>query len=132
MTESEPISESALIQLRLFRRQYLQLLDLRHLTWPSSDYLRKSDVQEWLYESCFLDSDSNVLPPESYRLRVLKPLLAQIEQSIVDPEEDVSLCLCFRTMAINILSPLISSISLYSDHFSPYIGNIRQSHVYSS
>lgn len=29
------------------------------------------------------------LPSERYQLRVLKPLLAKIEQAIEDPEEDV-------------------------------------------
>lgn len=86
----EPFEPDALQQLQLFRRQYLQLQDIQSLTWPSSDYLRIANVQEWIYEQCFQTVDSSVLPPERYQLRILKPLLARIENAIVDPEEDVS------------------------------------------
>lgn len=83
------LPQDTLKQLKLFRRQYLQLLDIQHLTWPSPDHLRNSHVQEWIFKNCF-EEGANVLPPERYRLRVLKPLLAKIEKAIVDPEEDVS------------------------------------------
>lgn len=86
----EPLEPDSLQQLQLFRRQYLQLQDIQSLTWPSSDYLRRANVQKWIYEQCFQTVDSSVLPPERYQLRILKPLLARIENAIVDPEEDVS------------------------------------------
>lgn len=76
-------------QLLIFRRQCLQLSDLQHISWPSSNSLRKYAVQEWIYEQLFADNEHHFLPPERYRLRLLKPLLAKIETSIVDPEEDV-------------------------------------------
>lgn len=88
------ISNEALNQIRLFRRQYLQLLDTHNLTWPSPDTLRSSQAQEWIYENLFqADNVDRFLPPERYRLRILKLLMSKIESSIVDPEEDVSVFL---------------------------------------
>lgn len=84
------VPEEALAQLQLFHRQYQQLLDLPHLTWPADEHLRNAGAQEWIYERCFQDTSNAVLPPERYRLRVLKPLLSKIEKAIVDPDEDVS------------------------------------------
>ena len=72
-----------------FKRQYLQLIEPKDLSWPAHDTLRNIDLQTWLYYNLF-DTDSKVyLPPERYRLRVLKQLLKSIEESITDPEEDV-------------------------------------------
>lgn len=106
--ETADFSPEALNQLKLFCRQYLQLLDVQQITWPSSEYLRKANVQEWIYNKCFRD-DEDVLPPERYRLRVLKSLLSKIENAIVDPEEDVRLDYCFSTMCLSIF--LISILS---------------------
>lgn len=90
LTASDGVFTSeCMAQLLLFRRQCLQLLDLQHLTWPSPDILRKYTVQDWIYYQLFTDNDSHFLPPTRYRLRLLKPLLAKIEESIIDPEEDV-------------------------------------------
>jgi hypothetical protein len=87
---TQHISEEALHQIRLLRRQYLQLLDAQNLKWPSPDTLRSSQAQEWIYENLFqTDNISHFLPPERYRLRILKLLMSKIEASIVDPEEDV-------------------------------------------
>lgn len=123
-------SENALYQLRLFRRQYLQLVDLHNLTWPAAEYLRNANVQEWIFENCF--EDDGFLPPERYRLGTLKPLLRKVEESIVDPEEDVSdhcpsvSCHVRRNEVHVLLFPPILIVTLL------YIGNIRQSHVHSS
>ena len=76
-------------QLLLFRRQYLQLFEPDFLAWPPKQLLRDPDVQVWLYQKLFDVELNPRLPPERYQVRVLKPLLAKIEQSIVDPEEDV-------------------------------------------
>ena len=76
-------------QLLIFRRQYLQLFEPDFLTWPPSQLLRDPSVQSWLYRTLFDKSRHDRLPPARYQVRVLKPLLAKIEQSIQDPEEDV-------------------------------------------
>jgi len=76
-------------ELRLFRRQVLQLLPLPHVSWPSPSSLRKASCQDWIYDNLF-DAEKNIsLPSERYQLLILKPLLAKIEDSISDPEEDV-------------------------------------------
>lgn len=76
-------------QLLLFRRQYLQLFEPDFLAWPPKQLLRDSAVQSWLYANLFDIDKNSKLPPERYQIRVLKPLLAKIEQSIEEPEEDV-------------------------------------------
>jgi hypothetical protein len=102
---TQDISQEALHQIRLFRRQYLQLLDTQNLTWPSSDTLRSSQAQEWIYENLFQTDDiTHFLPPERYRLRILKLLMSKIETSIVDPEEDVRKCWFSLSSAIFLIS----------------------------
>ena len=76
-------------QLLLFRRQYLQLFEPDFLSWPPKQLLRDADVQAWLYHNLFEAERNFRLPPGRYQIRVLKPLLAKIEQSIEDPDEDV-------------------------------------------
>ncbi|RMY59089.1 hypothetical protein D0863_12050 [Hortaea werneckii] len=75
-------------QLLLFKRQYLQLVEPGFLTWPPKQLLRNADAQSWLFKNMFDPERNDRLPPERYQLRVLKPLLTRIEQSIEDPEED--------------------------------------------
>ncbi|GAB7346045.1 hypothetical protein MBLNU457_4811t1 [Dothideomycetes sp. NU457] len=75
-------------ELRLFRRQVLQLLPLPHISWPSPFSLRQAPCQDWIYDNLF-DAEKNIsLPSERYQLSILKPLLAKIEDSITNPEED--------------------------------------------
>ncbi|KAK4546529.1 hypothetical protein LTR36_001746 [Oleoguttula mirabilis] len=75
-------------QLLLFRRQYQQLVEPDFLAWPPKQLLRDAGVQSWLYKRLFNAERNDRLPPERYQLRVLKLLLAKIEQAIEDPEED--------------------------------------------
>lgn len=78
-------------QLLLFRRQYGQLVEHDFLAWPPKQLLRDAGAQTWLYRKLFDHERNSRLPPERYQLRVLKSLLAKIEQSIEDPEEDVGI-----------------------------------------
>lgn len=110
-------------QLSLFSRQYFQMLELPHLTWPSTRILRNSDHQEWMFEHMFDETSIQFPLPERYRLRVLKPLLARIEQSIVDPEEDVSTLLPFFCYYAR-LHTHVTFLMLYSRA----TGDFRQSH----
>ena len=73
-------------ELQIFKRQVLQLVDPSELQWPSKDALRSQDVQSRIYQRLF---QSEHPPPERYQLRVLKKLLKFIEESIVNPDEDV-------------------------------------------
>ncbi|KAI1179524.1 S-adenosyl-L-methionine-dependent methyltransferase [Nemania sp. FL0916] len=75
-------------QLRLFRRQYLQLFEPDFLAWPHAQLLRRSDAQAWLFKHLFDESRNPRLPPERYQLRVLRPLIDRIEKAIQDPDED--------------------------------------------
>ncbi|KAJ2974235.1 hypothetical protein NUW58_g8723 [Xylaria curta] len=75
-------------QLRLLRRQYLQLFEPDFLAWPHPQLLRRSDAQAWLFKHLFDEGRNPRLPPERYQLRVLRPLISRIEKSIQDPDED--------------------------------------------
>lgn len=81
-------------ELELFERQVLQLVDPKELQWPSGDSIRSLDAQERIYQRLF---QSEHPPPERYQLRVLKKLLSLVEESIVDPDEDVGGIVCFHS-----------------------------------
>ncbi|ATY66297.1 Methyltransferase-16, putative [Cordyceps militaris] len=67
-----------------FCYQYLQLEAEPSL--PPAELLKLPDAQETLYERAFADS-LPYQPPQRYRLRVLKALVAAIENSIDDWEQ---------------------------------------------
>jgi protein-lysine N-methyltransferase EEF2KMT len=81
-------------QLVVFRRQYYQLFEPDFLAWPPKQLLKDADVQAWIYNNLFNHDNNVYLPPDRYQVRVLKPLLAKIEKSIEDPEEDVGCASC--------------------------------------
>lgn len=68
--------------------QYFQLVEPPNLAIPPGDVLVRPDVQTALYERMF-DEALTPLPPATYRTRVLKLIIARIEDSISNPEEDV-------------------------------------------
>lgn len=72
-----------------FCRQYLQLEP--DPEFPPNDYLKLSDVQEAIYIKVFADGAVLYSPPVRYQHRILKRLVAQIESSIDDGDEYVSL-----------------------------------------
>lgn len=82
-------------ELQIFKRQVLQLVDPNELQWPAKDALRSLNVQSRIYQRLF---QSEHPPPERYQLRVLKKLLNLIEESIVDPDEDVG-CTLFKSFS---------------------------------
>lgn len=75
--------------LRLLAAQYFQLVEPQFLSIPSGHTLVRPSVQESVYRDMFSESTVWPLPPARYRMRVLKSLLSKIEDSILDPEEDV-------------------------------------------
>jgi len=83
------IASDELVQLRILQRQYLQLVEPSQLRWPDAQVLKRPDVQAWIFLHMFDESSIKSLPPERYQLRALKLLIAKLERSIVDPEEDV-------------------------------------------
>jgi hypothetical protein len=74
-----------------FKNQYLQQLSPQDLSYPPLDVLRRESTQQQLWTSIFCEDALNYPPPERYEARVLKELLQRIEESIVDPDEDVGL-----------------------------------------
>lgn len=97
-----------LVQLCLFRRQYLQRLSPSQLIYPDINILRQGSAQEWLYKNVFSystssndDANERVIlskgggladkgyvcqrsfaPPVRYQLQVLKEMVGKIERSI--------------------------------------------------
>lgn len=69
--------------------QYHQLLEPHNLSFPPGTILIKSGVQRLVYERMFDPNNVWPMPPVGYRIRVLKLLLAILEDSISDPEQDV-------------------------------------------
>jgi hypothetical protein len=80
---------SNLSQLRILQRQYFQLVEPHQLRWPDDAMLKAPDVQLWLFHHLFDATNITSPPPARYQLRFLKQLVAKLERSITDPEEDV-------------------------------------------
>lgn len=78
-------------QLERLIAQYFQLVDPRDLyhSLPSSTTLKDPKVQAILYQEMFHETSVSQIPPVSYRIRVLKEILARIEEALSDPEQDV-------------------------------------------
>lgn len=74
--------------IRVLVAQYFQLVDPQNLSIPPGSILVQPQVQAALYERMF-EETLTPLPPATYRTRVLKLILARIEESLTDPEEDV-------------------------------------------
>lgn len=74
--------------IQLLAAQYFQLVDPPLLSIPPGNVLLRPKVQTVLYERMF-DETLTPLPPSTYRTRVLKLIIARIEASISNPEEDV-------------------------------------------
>lgn len=81
MSEIEPVE--------LLRRQYLQVLDPKELTFPESSILRLPDTQQEIYDGLFKEGGVAFDPPIRYQYRVLKKIVHELENAILDPDEDV-------------------------------------------
>ncbi|KAL4753391.1 hypothetical protein BDW72DRAFT_168936 [Aspergillus terricola var. indicus] len=75
-------------ELALLTAQYFQQVDPRSLSLPDGPTLVSPTIQAAIYEKMFNEDTAWPLPPASYQTRVLKTIIAQIENSISDPEED--------------------------------------------
>lgn len=102
-----PLEVGVARQLDHFRRQFFQLVDPKELVAPPMKALKLPRVQAEIYTTMFNDETCSFPSPDKrYKWRVLKKIVKLLEQSVVDPEEDVS--------------PLPSSFSQAS-LFSPFI-----------
>ena len=79
---------TALTSVEILSRQFFQTIDPEQLTFPEISDLKLAETQDAIYQ-CMFNQNVQYLPPERYQLRVLKRLLAVIEESIDDPEVDV-------------------------------------------
>jgi len=72
-------------ELVIFRRQYLQKLDLKHITFPSRELLQLYDIQRWIHS--FICSP----PADEYHPKsdhdILNELVKRIEEAVSDAEE---------------------------------------------
>ena len=75
-------------QVNRFCCQYLQLE--HNLGFPEPALLKTSEVQDALYWRLFAENAVRFNPPQRYRLRTLKELMARVEASIDDWDEFVS------------------------------------------
>ncbi|PGH16960.1 hypothetical protein AJ80_05028 [Polytolypa hystricis UAMH7299] len=74
--------------VRLLVAQYLQVVEAHNVSIPPGYVLLKPDVQDYIYQHMFNETNIWPLPPTGYRIRILKMLLAKMEESMSDPDED--------------------------------------------
>ncbi|CEL06760.1 hypothetical protein ASPCAL09932 [Aspergillus calidoustus] len=75
-------------QVALLAAQYFEQVDPPNLTLPNGPTLVTPAIQNAIYENMFNEDTAWPLPPASYQTRVLKVIIARIEEAICDPEED--------------------------------------------
>lgn len=75
--------------IALLSTQYFQQVDPPFLSLPDGPALVSPTIQSAIYERMFNEDTAWPLPPAPYQTRVLKTIIARIEESISDPEEDV-------------------------------------------
>ncbi|OAA70138.1 hypothetical protein LEL_09954 [Akanthomyces lecanii RCEF 1005] len=90
-----------------FCYQYLQLEAEPSL--PPPQFLKLSDAQEAIYEGAFADSVRHA-PPQRYQQRVLKALVAAIEESIDDWEEYALSDDLMSALTVLLATPLPSEV----------------------
>ncbi|OAQ90235.1 FAM86A protein [Purpureocillium lilacinum] len=102
-----------------FCRQYLQLEP--SLDFPPAEYLKLDTVQELIYERLFADDALLYAPPDRYRLRTLKQLIARIEASIDDWDEHAVSDNLMSLLPVLLSAPLPSeAASVQQKHYVTY------------
>lgn len=89
-TSMSLLGSDAVRQIDFLRRQYLQRVDPEQLTLPAISTLRLPEVQAEIHRTIFDDNLHSFPPPQRYKFRVLKRIVHVLEESIIDPEEHVS------------------------------------------
>ncbi|KAL5416628.1 hypothetical protein PMIN04_008065 [Paraphaeosphaeria minitans] len=82
------VEQDTWTRLATFHRQYFQLVDPTQLRWLEGRILKDPEVQSWMFSHLFDAEANSTLPPDRYRLRVLKVLVSKLDKAIDDPEED--------------------------------------------
>jgi hypothetical protein len=86
---SSSLSAEDASQISILSAQYFQLVAPDSLALPPKESIIKPNVQATIYENLFNEAVNWPIPPVRYRTRVLKAILARIEESITNPDEDV-------------------------------------------
>lgn len=86
-----PLEAGVARQIDHLRRQFFQLVDPKKLVAPTMEALKLPAVQAEIYATMFNDGTCSFPSPDKrYKWRVLKKIVKLLEQSVVDPEVDVS------------------------------------------
>ena len=86
------------------------MVDPKKLTAPPMETLKLSGVQAEIYATMFNEATCSFpSPDERYRWRVLKKIVNLLEQSVIDPEEDVSSLL----LSFSYAELFLSSFSMF-------------------
>ena len=72
-------------QLVVFRRQFFQRIDVKHINWPAAELLRMYDVQRWIFSLTQDRWHSEVRTRQDYD--VLAELVKRIEVAVQEAEE---------------------------------------------
>ncbi|KAL4961226.1 protein-lysine N-methyltransferase [Aspergillus stella-maris] len=94
----------------LLTAQYLQQVEPASLCIPDGPALVSPTIQTAIFESMFNEDTAWPLPPIPYQTRVLKSIVARLEQSISDPEEDEILDSLMETWTTLLSTPKPSSL----------------------
>ncbi|KAL3465147.1 putative methyltransferase-domain-containing protein [Aspergillus heterothallicus] len=94
----------------LLAAQYFEQVDPPSLSLPSGPTLVSPAIQNAIYESMFNEDTAWPLPPTSYQTRVLKTIIARIEESISDTEEDEILDILLEKWTTLISTPRSSTL----------------------
>ncbi|KAL8671489.1 MAG: hypothetical protein Q9168_004003 [Polycauliona sp. 1 TL-2023] len=89
------------LQLEIFRRKYLQMLDPGDINYPMEWFIKSPETQKWIYDHMFSAENFTILPYPPYAYRILKRLMSILEAAMEDPEEDEisdDLANCFAEM----------------------------------
>ena len=65
------------------------MVDPELLDIPAMRILKLPEVQAEIFETMFRENALSFPSPQRYKFRVLKKIIGALEQSIVDPEQDV-------------------------------------------
>lgn len=88
---SNPLEPGAAWQIDRLRRQFFQLIDPKELAAPPTETLKLPGVQAEIYATMFNEATCSFPSPDKrYKWRALKKIISLLEQSVIDPEEDVS------------------------------------------
>lgn len=88
---ANPLEPGVARQIDRLRRQFFQLVDPKELAALPMETLKLPGVQAEIYATMFNEGTCSFPSPDKrYKWRVLKKIVNLLEQSVIDPEEDVS------------------------------------------